>query len=51
MIQEEDDRSRIYDYDLARELSSLFASAADASRAELVNALRAAADGFSRDEA
>ena len=46
MIQEEDDRSRIYDYDLARKLSSLFASAADANRAELVRALRAAGHGF-----
>lgn len=46
IIREEDATSKIYDYDLARELASLFASIADAPRSEVVQALRTCAEGF-----
>jgi len=46
IIREEDARSKIYDYDLARELASLFVSVANAPRAEVVTSLRTCAEGF-----
>lgn len=45
MIQQEAVDSRIYDFDLARELASLFAAAADAERAEIVASFRTFAGG------
>ena len=46
MIRLESVGSRLYDLDLARELASLFAVAADTPRADFVRSLRASAEGF-----